>query len=74
MKKKRTTPTLEERIAADPELQEIFAEDNTEWMLRRLKERHREQKARAALEAERAVLLARRKARLRRLTFGLLGR
>jgi hypothetical protein len=67
MTKKPTRPTLDERIAADPELQEIFSEYSTEAMLERLRMRHRERKEREAAEA-------RRRARLRRWTFGLLGR
>lgn len=66
MERKRK-PTLEERIAADPELQEIFSTYDDDWMLERMKQRHRAEKQR--LEHE-----ARRRARLRRLTFGLLGR
>jgi hypothetical protein len=54
------------RYSDDPELAAAF-EENERWMIERVKQAHRDRLEREAREA-------RRRARLRRLTFGLLGR
>jgi hypothetical protein len=66
-------PTLNERIAADPELQEIL-ERNDDELIERVKQGNREMRARKEQEARRRERDERRQARLRKLTFGLLGR
>ncbi|MBI4171152.1 MAG: hypothetical protein HY511_00180 [Actinobacteria bacterium] len=65
--------SLSERLAEDPELREAM-EGTEERMIERIKQGHRERLQREAREVARREREKRRRARLRRLTFGLLGR
>jgi hypothetical protein len=72
-KRKRKKTLLEERLEADPELRAAF-EGLEERVIESIKRGYRERLERERREAERQAQEERRRARIRRLTFGLLPR
>ena len=69
----RKKKSLSERMREDPELMAAL-EGSEERFIERIKQGHRERLQREAREVARREREERRRARLRRLTFGLLGR
>ena len=69
----RKKKSLSERMREDPELMAAL-EGSEERFIERIKQGHRERLQREARDAARREREERRRARLRRLTFGLLGR
>jgi hypothetical protein len=71
MEKKRKM-TLDERMEADPELKAAM-EESEDLLVERIKQGYRERHAREARQEELRDRQQRRRERLRRFSFGLLG-
>ena len=72
---KRRKKTTRDWIEADPELQAILEDEEYEGLFyERVKQGYRAWRERQARERERLARLERRRARVRRLTFGLFPR